>query len=353
LTHNKQLKKFLILRNNDLGDVLVATPLVSGIRKAFPESHIAIGVGDWAKPLLENNSDLDQIVPCNAPWHNKQNCHFPANSLRTYMKGLCYVFLSKEARHLTHQKFSHGIDVLGSRQGSWLLRRARISKRYGVKGYAGGDSWCHKNITFNPNIHVAQAGLNFLTLFNEECNIEARPKIYLTREEIDFGRRNWQSPRDISVKIVIAPGGGFKEKCWGDDYFSQLSSSILEKFNCNISIIGSLDDRFKINVPVNDRIKNLCGTLDLRQSAAIVSQSDFVISNSSLPMHLAGAFKIPSLILLGGWYDSTELHHKQWGYPESTILGKEISSSKIKIASIKEALNEVESHFLKTDNFNF
>ena len=70
-------------------------------------------------------------------------------------------------------------------------------------------------------------------------------------------------------------------------------------------------------------------------------------------MHLAGAFKIPSLILLGEWYDSTKLHHKQWGYPESTILGKEISSSKIKMASIKEALNEVESHFLKTDNFNF
>ena len=32
------------------------------------------------------------------------------------------------------------------------------------------------NITFNPNIHVAQAGLNFLTLFNEECHIEARQK---------------------------------------------------------------------------------------------------------------------------------------------------------------------------------
>ena len=70
------------------------------------------------KVFVEFNSDLDQIVPCNAPWHNKQNCHFPANSLRTYMKGLCYVLLSKEARHLTHQKFSHGIDVLGSRQGS-------------------------------------------------------------------------------------------------------------------------------------------------------------------------------------------------------------------------------------------
>ena len=92
-----------------------------------------------------------------------------------------------------------------------VIATSKNIKRYGVKGYAGGNSWCHKNITFNPNIHVAQAGLNFLTLFNEECHIEARPKIYLTREEIDFGRRNWQSLRNSSIKIVIAPGGGFEE----------------------------------------------------------------------------------------------------------------------------------------------
>ena len=64
------------------------------------------------------------------------------------------------------------------------------------------ESWCHKNITFNPNIHVAQAGLNFLTLFNEECHIEARPKIYLTREEIDFGRRNCSRYEIVALKSL-------------------------------------------------------------------------------------------------------------------------------------------------------
>jgi ADP-heptose:LPS heptosyltransferase len=318
-------KNIFILRNNDMGDVLVSTSLVHGLKRAFPNSKISMGVGDWAKPLLQNNPDLDQIASCNAPWHNKQNCNFPANSPRTYLHGLFYVLLSKEARYLRNQKFSHGIDVLGSRQGSWLLRRAGISNCYGVKGYAGGDSWCHQNITFDPNIHVAKAGLNFLTLFNEKCNVEARPKIYLTREEVDDGLTNWQTLRESSFKIVIAPGGGFREKCWGDDNFNNLTELLLKETSSVISIIGSNEDRPRIRLQESEQLKNWCGSLSLRESAAMVSQSDFVISNSSLPMHLAGAFKIPSITLLGECYKSAKLHHNQWGYPEGIVLGKETS----------------------------
>ena len=120
-----------------MGDVLVATPLLKGLKIAFPESKFSIGVGDWARPLLENNPYMNEVIPCNAPWHNKQNCRFPANSPKTFLEGLLYVLFSKESRYISCKKFTHGIDMLGSRQGSWLMRRAKIPNRLGVKGYAG------------------------------------------------------------------------------------------------------------------------------------------------------------------------------------------------------------------------
>ena len=46
---------------------------------------------------MENNPDLDGIIKINAPWHNKQNCRFPANSPRTFIEGLLYVLISKES----------------------------------------------------------------------------------------------------------------------------------------------------------------------------------------------------------------------------------------------------------------
>ena len=114
-----------------------------------------MGVGDWAIPLIENNPHLDEIISCNAPWHNKQNCRFPANSPKTFLEGFLYALFSRESRYITQKRFTHGIDVLGSRQGSWLLRRANIPNRYGVKGYAGGDNWCHHCIPFQENKKVS------------------------------------------------------------------------------------------------------------------------------------------------------------------------------------------------------
>ena len=117
-------------------------------KEAFPESHISLGVRNWAARLLENNPYLDEVVHCNAPWHNKQNCRFPANSPRTFLEGLTYVLCSPKACYIRRQRYTHGIDFLGSRQGSWLFKRASIKNRYGVRGYAGGDTWCTDCVDF-------------------------------------------------------------------------------------------------------------------------------------------------------------------------------------------------------------
>mgnify|MGYP004324277605 CR=1 FL=1 len=63
------------------------------------------------------------------------------------------------------KRFSHGIDILGSRQGSWLMLRSGIQNRLGVHGYAGGDNLCHKSIHFNEN-----GSSGSLTLYYSDLN---------------------------------------------------------------------------------------------------------------------------------------------------------------------------------------
>ena len=337
----EKTKKFFILRNNDLGDVLVATPLIHGIKKTFPNSKVTMGVGDWAKPLLEKNHDLDEIITCNAPWHNKQNCSFPANSFRTFLQGLLYVAFSREARYISDKRFSHGIDVLGSRQGSWLMRRCKIKNRFGVRGYAGGDKWCQRSVDFREEENVAIAALKFLPLLGSQLVIEPRPRIALTDKEKIWANNEWRSDQRRTKRIVIAPGGGFEEKCWGDKNFVALTKKLIKHPSLKLFIIGSKEDKTRIQLHTNSNLVNYCGKLSVRKSAALVSAADFVITNSSLCMHLAGAFKIPSLTLLGEWYNSAALHKKQWGYPEGIVLGKETSSGINDIISIELALIQI------------
>ena len=339
---------FFILRNNDLGDVLVATPLLKGLKELLPDSSVSIGVGNWAKPLLTNNPHIDEVISCNAPWHNKQICRYPANSPKTFLEGLLYVLFSKESRYISSKMFTHGIDILGSRQGSWLMRRSKIPNRFGVKGYAGGERWCTKFIDFVEDRKVAEATLEFLKLLNAEVDIDPRPSIFLTENETTDAEASWGERSSSTKRIVLAPGGGFPEKCWGDHNFTRLANLLLENKNYQLCIIGSEEDRNRIFSNNYNQFTNLCGDLNLRQSAAMVSLSDFVISNSSLCMHLAGAFKIPALTLLGKWYDSSELHQKQWGYPESTIKGKELKESSSHICSVSEAYELIQKGIQRT-----
>jgi heptosyltransferase-2 len=346
--------KFFILRNNDLGDVLVSTPLANGLRQAFPNSKISIGTGVWARPLIENNPHIDDIISCNAPWHNKQICNHPANSLKTFFEGLIYVLFSKEARYMTKMQFTHGIDMLGSRQGSWLLRRCRIPKCFGVKGYAGGDKWCNKNVVFKENRNVSESGIKFLSLIDSSIKIEVepRPVLNLSRREINSAETSWGEKLPETKRLIIAPGGGFPDKCWGDQNYSELAGLLLKNKSYQICIIGAYEDKNRIIIQGDYDVLNLCGHLSLRESAAMVSTSDFIVTNSSLSMHLAGAFKIPSLTLLGDCYDSAELHHKQWGYPEGMILGKEKSKGTSSIASVIKAHTSIQ-RLLNTQAIKF
>ena len=294
--------------------------------------------------MLYNNPDIDEILPCNAPWHNKQTCEFPANSIKTYLAGLKYVLLSDEAKNLKQNHYTHGIDYLGSRQGAWLLKRIGIPQRYGVKGYAGGGNWCTKCVEFKIDDHVTRAGIKFLDIMDRKpkFKVKLRPRIFLTKKEIESADINWNFSQNHLFKIVIAPGAGFTEKSWGDNSFCKIVRIILDKTKNKIAIIGTTNDAKRINIS-HKRLVNFCGRLTLRESASLVSRSDFVVSNSSLAMHLAGAFSIPSITTLGPCYDSAKLHHRQWGYPENIILGKELSKNIKNIATVDEVYAKLKS----------
>src|SRR5476651_1759607 len=71
-----------ILRNNDIGDLLIITPLFEALKRLFPQAQIIAGIGGWNQEVLRNNPWVDQVLQINAPWHNKQLCKYPHNSPR-------------------------------------------------------------------------------------------------------------------------------------------------------------------------------------------------------------------------------------------------------------------------------
>ena len=314
----------LVLRNNDIGDLLVVTPLFEALKIKFPQSKVLAAIGSWNQELLVNNPYVDEIIPLNAPWYNKQVCRYPANSLRGVLHGLCYLFSNKEVKILREKRCEIGIDVLGSYYGSLLMMRAKIPYRLGVKGYAGGHSACQLSVRYDHEKHVGEAALNLAELLGAKNLPENRPQLFLSSLEIEKGESLWRNS-EKGTRVVLAPGGGFQEKCWPLQNYLKLCQKITRESDRMIGVIGNSKDvdAGSTLVKNNPQVISFCDKLSLRETFSLIATADIMISSPSMAMHVAAVFRIPAIIILGKYFNSTSRHFKQWGYPEQVHLGRE------------------------------
>jgi heptosyltransferase-2 len=311
-----------VLRNNDIGDLLVITPLFEALRNRFPVANICAGIGDWNRPVLENNPHISKVLHCNAPWHNK--AIFP----QTTFQALRYIFFSGESRALEARHFDLGIDVLGSPFGSLLMISAGIPVRLGVKGYAGGHLGVHRFVKFNPDEHVGRSALRFAELLGAANLPTNRPRIFLTEAEVVQAETTWisLSNHKPSYRILLGPGAGFAEKSWPPEHFVRLTQLLAGISHLQMLIVGGTSDignAARMEASAN-LVGNVTGRTSLRETFALVARADLVICNSSMLMHVAAAFGVPAYVLLGECFLSARQHATQWGYPGLTrVLGKD------------------------------
>ena len=58
--------KFLIIRRDNIGDLVCTTPLSSALREHFPDARIDALVTSYNKAVLDNNPEIDHVF-----WYSK------------------------------------------------------------------------------------------------------------------------------------------------------------------------------------------------------------------------------------------------------------------------------------------
>jgi len=330
-----------VLRNNDLGDVLVATPLFEALRQRFPEAEIVAGVGSWATDLLRGNPHLSEVLPVDAPWFNK------ATGRQGLLDRLRYVARSGQARELTRRRFDLGIDVVGSPWGSLLLLRAGIPCRLGVRGYAGGHTGTTVSIDYRPNERVGRMALRFAEHLGATELPDPKPQIFLDDTERESAESRWRElesaeshrrARERPWRLVVAPGAGLPEKRWPLERFAALVPALATELGAVIAVVGGPNDREagRLLAGSSARVLDATGGQPIRETLALLATSDGAVTNSSMALHGAAAFGKPVLVLLGPAFDSVRRHDDQWGHPGCRTLGREIGE-RDQIASVDEA----------------
>ncbi|HEX4956215.1 MAG TPA: glycosyltransferase family 9 protein [Thermoanaerobaculia bacterium] len=332
-------RSILVLRNNDLGDLLVITPLFAALRRLFPATHLVAAVGSWGLPVLQGNPHLSETMVVEAPWFNKFVPH------QSTLARLRFVLASRAARELRERRFEVGIDVVGSLWGSLLLLSAGIPLRLGVRGYAGGHSAAWRTVRFDPFEQVGRSALRFAELLGArpEDLPPVRPQLFLSPVERSAGEAAWQALSAAGQRVLVGPGAGLALKSWPVASYRQLVAALAGREGLALAIAGGPGERElgEELAGLGGNVRNYAGVLSMRETFALAAGADLVIANSSMLMHAAAAFSRPTLVLLGPAFPSARQHDAQWGYPGTCrSLGRE-TGERAEAATPEEALGAV------------
>lgn len=107
-------------------------------------------------------------------------------------------------------------------------------------------------------------------------------------------------------RIAVAPGASQAFKMWDEDKWIQLCEILEEKVDANIIQIGEPGERFF------GFGKDLIGRVTARESVAIISRCDLLVSVENGYEHMASAVNTPCVVL-------SEHDHPSWEYPGCSL----------------------------------
>jgi ADP-heptose:LPS heptosyltransferase len=283
----------LVIRLDNIGDVVLTTPVFSELRRLLPEAHIAAVVRSQTRELLASDPHLDSIIVYDPP----------CISWRSPIKHVRYL-IDFGRQYLSNRRWSIALNLrFGAERHdeTFLCFVSRADVRVGFSSKvdkvrritnSGVDRLYTKALTTEiPVMHEAARNIAILQCVLPDAR-QVSPHIYLSQEDRDFAGSALGdgNAAGYGPLIVLAFGASELKRIWPVEMYIETARQLESKLNARFVLVGSpadtqLAQRFEDSFPRN--VINLVGRCSLSQSAAVIGMADLFIGNDSGPMHIA------------------------------------------------------------------
>lgn len=305
----EKAKSILVVRPDDIGDVILTTPFLRELRRAAPGAHIALVVKSACYELVEHNTNVDAVHVLSF------RSAYNFNSARD--KHFYLVHLMWAARRLRRsQIFRRNFDlVLLPRRGPDHYRSELVAqvlagsgalivhreKHFPVSSFTSNYEPLAPFVYSNPQVeHEVLHNLHFLQWCGAPVTASSVLELVLTA----LDRRFAADILDERCRYVaIATGAGDASRCWPVDRFAAIAAWLQNHFGLTPILLGApLDPVFNGNL-------NLTGATTLRQAAAIIARCKLFLGNDSGLMHVAAAMRVPVVAISAFRVGGDANHH--------------------------------------------
>ncbi len=271
----KQLR-FLISRIDRIGDVVLSTPLPREIKIKYPKSFVAVLVKNYTKDIYLNNPFVDAIITYDNLNKTEKSFMELVSEIKEY-------------------KFSHAFMLLPNEKLNYVLFMSGIKYRVGV----GHKLYQFLTFTkyvdrkkYNPLRHEADYCADMIRKIGINVG-SILPEIHLT--EIEKSKANSiknKLIKDNQKLIGINISSGNSAPNLKQDEYKKLILTLKKNINYKIAVMDNnvLPDLDNIDGVLYPNKRNT-----LRDSIINLASLDLLISNSTGPMHICAALKVPTL----------------------------------------------------------
>lgn len=282
-------QNIIVRMPNWIGDLVMATPILSDLRKAYPGARITAMCRQPICELLKDDPQIDELF-----------CFSKASGFgrRSEKRNI--------VEKLRKGKFDLGILLTHSFSSAWLFWLGHVRTRIGYEA-----NWRKPLLTHSfpfpsqiQNQHLVNTYKMLLTHLGIPVS-DTAPRLYLSPKEIEEARmllRQRGVPDDAPV-VGINPGATYgSAKCWLPERFREVTERLLMDPDLYIVYFGDVSSSLlckNICADLKERVINFAGTTNLRELASLISLCDVLLTNDSGPMHIADAVGTTLVALFG------------------------------------------------------
>ena len=316
------VRRVLVAKLRHHGDVLLASPVFTVLRRVLPEAEVDALVYRETACMLEGHPSITNVHTIDREW-KKRGVWTQAAEERRLLSTL------------SARRFDLVVHLTEHPRGAWLARLLR--PRYAVARELADAHWLWRT-SFTHYYRLPRARPRHTV----ECNLDALRRLglqpandervlVLVPGEQDHARaRALMAQHGLARRrfILLHPGSRWLFKSWTPERYAALIERIASD-GWRIVVTGAPDARERalvsamlepLSPAARSSVTDLCGALELRELAALIGEARAFVGVDSAPMHIAAAMQTPVVALFG---PSGEIEWGPWRVAHRIVVSTE------------------------------
>ncbi|MCX7893672.1 MAG: glycosyltransferase family 9 protein [Burkholderiales bacterium] len=316
-------RKILVIRRDNIGDLVLTTPLFAALRERLPDAQIDVLTNSYAEPVLFGNPDVDNVYVYTKAHHRGEG----VSRLRVYLQRF------RVTRELRRERYDAILLARSLAIPRLVARARRIGASEIVGVLAPGDHLARKlthAIAWDPSPDVHEVVRSFRTA--EHFGIAGPPgplRLFPQEAEVREARERLAPVLGLGKRLVAVNLSSRKvRQRWPAESFARFMRELAAREGVAFMLVWSPGDAANPRHPGDDakarevmaRLEGVpCAayaTAELRQLIAGLSLASAIVTSDGGAMHLGAGVGLPVLAFFG---NSSVASWRPWGVPHEVL----------------------------------